>query len=86
MGNNYMVEPDKIDRMERTLVGVEKAVVELATIQKEASKREERMYNRMDAVEEQVKQNTNLLWKFSGGIAALVTAATIIISIYAKAG
>lgn len=86
MGNNYMIEPDKIDRMERTLVGVEKAVVELATIQKEASKREERMYNRMDAVEEQVKQNTNLLWKFSGGIAALVTAATIIISIYAKVG
>lgn len=86
MGNNYMVEPDKIDRMERTLVGVEKAVVELATIQKEASKREERMYKRMDAVEEQVKQNTNLLWKFSGGIVALVTAATIIISIYAKVG
>lgn len=93
MSDGLMVEPDKIDRIERTLVGVEKAVVELATIQKEAAKREERnqaesakreerLYKRMDRVEEQVRINTNLLWKFTGAITAIVTIITVAISVY----
>ncbi len=42
-GELMTIPMDKIDRIEHAVISVEKAVVELATIQKEAAKREERI-------------------------------------------
>lgn len=82
MGEKLMIEPDKIDRMERTLVGVEKAVTELAVIQKESAKREQRIYDRVDKLEQKVEDNTKMLWKFTGGISALIFVSGFIFKFF----
>jgi anti-sigma-K factor RskA len=93
MSGISMIDNSKLETIERTLIGVEKAVVELATIQKESAKREERMYTRIESLEhkfdqrdkalqEQVRQNTNMLWKHTGATAAIVTIVTLSIAAY----
>lgn len=78
MSETIMIDSGELGQIKHTLLGVEKAIVELATMQKESAKREERLYTRIDKLEQQMQSNTTFIWKLTGGITALVGAFSIV--------
>lgn len=54
--NQMTVSADKIDRIETAIVAVEKAVIELTTLQKESAKREERIMSETQKSEARIQE------------------------------